>query len=35
MMTIDEKLIDEKLQYDINRGTEKITALLLRNIDKN
>ena len=35
MMTIDEKLIDEKLQYDINRETEKITALLLRNIDKN
>ena len=26
-MTIDDKIIDKKLQYDINRETTKISAL--------
>ena len=26
-MTIDDKIRDEKLQYDINRGATKISAL--------
>ena len=26
-MTIDDKIRDEKLQYDINRGAAKISAL--------
>ena len=34
-MTIDdEKLRDEKLQYDINREAEKISALSTEKIDK-
>ena len=34
-MTIYDKIKDEKLQYSINRKTEKISALLLDKIDKN
>ena len=33
-MTTDEKIKDEKLQYDINRGEEKIPALSSGKIDK-
>ena len=33
-MTIDEKIIDEKLQYDINREAAKISALLSNKIHK-
>ena len=33
-MTIDDKIRDEKLQYDINREAEKISGLLLGKIDK-
>ena len=33
-MTIDVKIRDEKLQYDINREVAKITALLSGKIDK-
>ena len=33
-MTIDDKLRDEKLQYDINREAAKISALLSGKIDK-
>ena len=33
-MTIDEKTRDEKLQYDINRETAKISALSLGKIDE-
>ena len=29
MMTIDDQIKDEKLQYDINREAEKISALSL------
>ena len=34
-MTIDEKIRDEKLQYDINREEAKISALPSGKIDKN
>ena len=34
IMTIDDHIRDEKLQYDINRETAKISALLLGKIDK-
>ena len=27
MMTIDDKIKDQKLQYDINRETAKVSAL--------
>ena len=33
-MTIDDNVRDEKLQYRINRKAAKISALLLRKIDK-
>ena len=33
-MTIDYKIKDEKLQYDINREAEKISALSSGRIDK-
>ena len=33
-MTIDDKIRDEKLQYDINREATKISALSSRKIDK-
>ena len=33
-MTIDDKIRDEKLQYDINRETAKISALSPGKIDK-
>ena len=33
-MTIDGQIRDEKLQYDINRETAKISALLLGKINK-
>ena len=33
-MTIDDTIRDEKLQYDINRGTGKISALWSGKIDK-
>ena len=33
-MTIDDKSKDEKLQYDINREEEKISALSSGKIDK-
>ena len=33
-MTIDDKIRDEKLQYDINREAAKISALSLGKIDK-
>ena len=33
-MTIDDKIRDEKLQYDINRKTAKISALSSGKIDK-
>ena len=32
-MTIDDQIEDEKLQYDIDRETAKISALQSRNID--
>ena len=34
MMTIDDKIRDEKLQYDINREAAKISALSSGKIDK-
>ena len=34
IMTIDDKIKDEKLQYDTNRGAAKVSALSLGNIDK-
>ena len=34
MMTIDDKIIDEKIQYDINREAAKVSALSLDKIDK-
>ena len=34
MMTIDDKIIDLKIQYDINREAAKISALSLCKIDK-
>ena len=33
-MTIDDKIRDEKLQYDINRKESKISALSSGKIDK-
>ena len=33
-MTTDDKIIDEKLQYDIDRGAAKISALLSGKSDK-
>ena len=33
-MTIDDKIRDEKLQYEINREAAKISALLSGKIDK-
>ena len=33
-MTIDDKIRDEKLQYDINREASKISALSSEKIDK-
>ena len=33
-MTINDKIKDEKLQYDINREAAKISALLSGKIDK-
>ena len=33
-MTIDNKIRDEKLQYDINRGAAKISAFSSGKIDK-
>ena len=33
-MKIDDKIIDEKLQYDINREAAKISALSSSEIDK-
>ena len=33
-MTIDDKIRDEKLQYDINRKAAKISALSSGKIDK-
>ena len=33
-MTIDDKIIDEKLQYDISREAVKISALSFGKIDK-
>ena len=33
-MTIDDKIIDEKIQYDINRKAPKISALPSGKIDK-
>ena len=34
-MTIDDKIRDEKQQYDINKDAAKISALSLGKIDKN
>ena len=34
IMTIDDKIRDEKLQYDINREAKKISALQSGKIDK-
>ena len=33
-MTIDDKITDEKLQYDIEREVAQISALLSGKIDK-
>ena len=33
-MTIDDKIRDEKLQYDVNREATKISTLSSREIDK-
>ena len=33
-MTIDDQIIDKKIQYDINRIYAKISALLSGKIDK-
>ena len=33
-MTIDDKIRDEKLQYDINREAAKVSALSCGKIDK-
>ena len=33
-MAIDNKIRDEKLQYDINREASKTSVLLSRKIDK-
>ena len=32
-MTIENKIRDEKLQYDVNRDAAKISALLYKKID--
>ena len=32
-MTIENKIKDEKLQYDVNRDAAKISALLYKKID--
>ena len=34
-MTVDDKITDEKLQYNINREAAKMLALLSGTIDKN
>ena len=34
-MTIDDKIRDDNLQYDINREVAKLSALLSGKIDKN
>ena len=34
-MTIDDKIKDEKLQFDINRDAARISALSSGKIDKN
>ena len=34
MMTIEDQIRDEKLQYDINRGAAKISALSSGKVDK-
>ena len=34
MMTVDDKIIDEKLRYDINRESAKISALSSGETDK-
>ena len=34
-MTIDDKIRDEKLQYDINREAAKISVLSSGKLDKN
>ena len=34
-MTIDVKILDEKVQYDFNRKAAKISPLLSGKIDKN
>ena len=33
-MTIDDKIKDKKIQYDVNREAAKISALSSRKIDK-
>ena len=33
-MTIDDKIRDEKLQYDMNRKAAKVSTLSSRKIDK-
>ena len=33
-MTIDDKIRDEKLQYDVNREVAKVSALSLSKLDK-
>ena len=33
-MTIDDKIMDEKMHYDINREAAKISALSYGKIDK-
>lgn len=33
-MSIEDKIIDQKLQYDINTEAAEISALLSRKIDK-
>ena len=33
-MTTDDKITDEKLQHDINRGAAKISSLLSLKMDK-
>ena len=34
-MTVDDKIRDEKLQYDINRKAAKVSALSFGKIDEN
>ena len=33
-MTVDDKIKDKKLQYNINRDSAKVSALSSRKIDK-